>query len=459
MTRRLAAVLLATGLAAAMAACSAEDGSQDADGAGDDSSGEAAAPGEPRELLIWDTGILGGALLENGEPDLDKSFLDWAAAEFETENPGVEVTTFQQGGDISSNAAQFQAASIAGDGPDIRIQYAGGPTLSFEQFFLDLSDTFTTEFEDMSGWSTVRADYDPEGAVLGMPYGGGLYFVVFANNAVLDEAGLDPDDPPETWEEFLDNARVVEENTDKEGVWVANQEGYVGAWVVGALIGGELGEQASLDMYTGAAPVDSDAMVEVYQAWSDFGASELTNPDAGQLSNGDAVTGFVQGNAAYYLAGTWENQRMVDEFGDGVSWFFIPMLEGAEYPATAAGGPSIAVSITNYSENQDLAQDFLRFIATPEMQDEYVQRTIFSEASNHKEADPSVISNPLLQSQAEALPDIDNVVFPFDSVMPQSVIDLFYRVNASTFLNQVTPEDAASQLQDANQQELANRSE
>ena len=33
--------------------------------------------------------------------------------------------------------------------------------------------------------------------------------------------------------------------------------------------------------------------------------------------------------------------------------------------------------------------------------------------------------------------------------MPQSVIDLFYWLNASVFLGTVTPEDAAAQLQAA----------
>lgn len=459
MTRRLAALLLVTGLtAASVAACSSDDssgGDADASGGASDQAEDAAGGGEKTELLIWDTGLL-GKTLENGEPDLENSFLDKAAGLFEEENPDVDVVTFQQGGDISANGAQFQAASIAGNGPDIRIQYAGGPTLSYAQFFMDLSDTFTTEFDDLSGWNTVRENYEPDGSVLGMPYGGGLYFCVFANNAVLEEAGLDPADPPATWEEMIANGRTVKEATGKNGFWAANLEGYVGAWAIGALLGGELGEQASTGMYNGSIPVDDPAMVKVYQAWADFGASGLTNPDAGSVSNGESTAGFLKGDSAYYLVGTWENSNMDTEFGDEVSWFFIPMLEGAQYPDAVAGGPSVAVSITNYSEKQEQAEEFLRFLARPEIQDMYVEMGQ-SESSNSKQADPSVIENRLLQEQATALPDADPVVFPFDSVMPQPVIDLFYRLNASVFLGQVTPEDAAEQLQDANQQELANR--
>ncbi len=42
-------------------------------------------------------------------------------------------------------------------------------------------------------------------------------------------------------------------------------------------------------------------------------------------------------------------------------------------------------------------------------------------------------------------------MFAFDSVLPQSVIDLFYRVNAGVFLGNITPQDAVDQLQAANE--------
>ena len=117
--RRIGALAVAAGLVTGLAACSPGGDSGD------------------QTLLIWDTGIL-GTTLENGDPDMEKSFLDRMAVEFEEANPGVDVEVVQQGGDISTAAAQFQAASIAGNGPDIRIQYACGPTFSYAEYFTDL---------------------------------------------------------------------------------------------------------------------------------------------------------------------------------------------------------------------------------------------------------------------------------------------------------------------------------
>lgn len=462
-TRTLAAIFT-SGVLVALAACSPADPAASSGASAAPSGGASAgASGAPTEaalsgdLLIWDTGIL-GRLLEGGEVDLPNSFIDQMALKFEEEHPGVDVTVVQQGGDITTNSAQFQAASIAGNGPDIRIQYAGGPTISFADFFTDLTPYLNEDiFESMAGFHVNREGFDPNGRILGMPYGAGNLFTVFANDKLLEAAGLDPADRPETWQELMANGRKMLDTTGQTPFWVANLEGYVGAWVVSALAGGELGQDIFTRMYTGEVRIDDPAMVKVYQMWADFGASGLTNPDAGQVSNGDATAGFVQGKGAYYIVGSWENNNMIENFGDDVSTFFIPMLEGAKYPKMGAGGPEIAISITEYSEQKDVAGAFLRFLAQPENQDVFV--TLYqTQASNHRDGDPTLIKNRLLQEEFVQLGEsTDGVVFAFDSVLPQSVIDLFYRLNAAVFLGTVTPEDAVAQLQAANELEIGQR--
>jgi ABC-type glycerol-3-phosphate transport system substrate-binding protein len=417
--------------------------------------GSDTSEAEPNtHLLFWDTGILTKAL-DDGSPDQDQSFLHKAAKIFEEENPGKTIEIYRQdSSDISVNQAQFQAAMTAGNGPDVRSQYAGGPTLSYSEYFADLTPLLADQIEDMSGWITVREGYDPDGRIVGMPYGAGLYFVVFTNNKILRSAGLDPSDPPKTWEQMMDNGRQVAAKTDHDPFWVADLEGYVGAWVVGGLIGGELGETASTAMYNGELPLDNPAMLKAYQAWAGLGSSGLTNPDAATISNDEGGKGFLQGNSAYFINGSWHDQVMEEGLGDDVGWFFLPMLDGAEYPSTAAGGPSVAISMVEDTPNRELAEEFIKFLARPDIQDLYVE-TVQMESSNNKLGDPTVITNRLLREQAEALTSIETVVFPFDSVMQQSVIDVFYRVNAAVFLGSVTPEDAVAQLQDAQDAELA----
>jgi len=406
------------------------------------------------ELLIWDTGILGKDVSD--DPYADKAFLNQMVLEFEEANPGVSVKFVQQGGDISANAAQFQAAAIAGTGPDIRVQYAGGPTTSFAEFFEDLVPLIPAETLDaMAGQYVNREGFNSTGRLLGMTYGAGNLFVVFQNADVLKEAGIDPSVKPATWEALMANAKQVTDKTDKNGFYTGNLEGYPGAWFISNMVGGELGQTAFTDMFSGKIPVDDPAMVKAYQAYADWGASTVNNPDAAQAPAGGQ--GFVAGEAGYYLVGSWENNGMTDAFGaDGpVSSFFIPTLTGAKYSKIGSGGPEIALSITKASKNKALAAEFLKFIARPEHQDRFVE-IYQTQGSNHKDGDSSMIKNPRLKEQFEQLAQsTDGVTFAFDSVMPQATIDLFYRVNSGVFSGAVKPADAVAQLKASYEQEIA----
>ena len=406
------------------------------------------------ELLIWDTGILGKDATD--DPYADKAFLNQMGVEFEEANPGVKVTIVQQGGDISTNAAQFQAAAIAGTGPDIRVQYAGGPTTSFADFFEDLGPLIPAETLDaMAGQYVNREGFSSTGRLLGMTYGAGNLFVVFQNADVLKEAGIDPSVKPATWEALMANAKQITDKTDKNGFYTGNLEGYPGAWFISNMVGGELGQTAFTDMYSGKIPVDDPAMLKAYQAYADWGASTVNNPDAAQVSAGGQ--GFVAGKAGYYLVGSWENNGMTEAFGETgpLSSFFIPTLTGAKYTKIGSGGPEIALSITKASKNKALAAEFLKFIARPEHQDRFVE-IYQTQGSNHKDGDSSMIKNPRLKEQFEQLAQsTDGVTFAFDSVMPQATIDLFYRVNSGVFSGAIKPADAVAQLKASYEQEIA----
>ncbi|BDI24030.1 ABC transporter substrate-binding protein [Herbiconiux sp. L3-i23] len=427
---RIGAIVVAAGLVAGLAACS--DGGS----------------GGGTTLTIWD----GGQLTRKTDDGsvADNSFLHKVAERFEADHEGVTVDIVSTSGDIAADAAQFQAASIAGNGPDIRIGYTGGNTVDYADFLLDLDGTFSDEtMSDLTGWNTVREGYSEDGALLALPYGGGSYFYVFYNKALADEAGLDLSTPPETWEELVALGEDALGKTDAVPFWTPNQEGYVGAWAVAALVGGELGPTAFTDMYNGDTDLTDPAMVKAYEAYSQLYSRGLTNPDAGSIGNADLLPGFIQGNGIFMISGAWENGALAEALGEDAGVFPIPMMEGAAYPNTVAGGPNVSVAITNYSQNEDLAKEFLNELAEPSTIDEYVE-LFQTEPSNSAQADQSVITNYYLKSEAAYVAEAgEEVVYPFDNVMPQSVIDLFYRLNNTVYTGQTNPEDAVQQLQDA----------
>jgi raffinose/stachyose/melibiose transport system substrate-binding protein len=435
---RSLALLVAAGLALGLVGCSGSGG-----GSG------------KTQLVVWDPGLL-TKVRDDGKIDPKSSFLNQAAANYEKSHPGTSIKVVRTSLDLSASAAQFQSASLAGNGPDIRMGYTGGNTLSYSRYLLDLAPVLTSETKkNVVGLDTVRAGYKPTGKLLGLPYDSGSYFYVFYNKKLAKAAGLDLSTPPKSWEDLISMAEKVK-SSGKTPFWLADQEGYVGAWVISALVGGELGSNAFMDMYNGKVPVDDPAMVKAYQAFAGLYSKGLTNPDAGSVANADAGTGFIQGKAVFHISGGWENDPLNKAMGDNVGEFPIPMLADAKYPAAEAGGPQITVSITNYSKHLDAAKDFVRYLAKPSTTALFAKMTQ-GEPSDPTQADPALLTNPLGQAEVKQLKGADAVTFPFDNVMPQAVIDLFYRVSATTFLGKTTPQDAVQQIKASYKREIANQ--
>lgn len=423
---RLIAVAAAAAMVASLAACSGGSGGK-------------------TQLTIWDPGLL-GKVADNGKVDVQHSFLHKVAAEYEKSHKDVTIKVVETSGDITKSSAQFQAASIAKNGPDLRVSFTGGNTISYSDFLMNLDGVFSSGTTDnMTGWNTVREGYDPKGKLVALPYGAGSYFYVFYNKKMMSDLGIDMSTTPATWDDLLALGKQIKSD-GKNPFWVANQEGYVGAWVMAALVGGELGQNAFTEMYRGKISIDDPAMVKAYTAYAKLFSEKLTNPDAGSVSNSDSLSGFAQGKGAMYFSGGWDNSGLEQAMKGNVGFFPIPMLSGAKYPSTIAGGPNVAVSITSYTKHQQQAEDFLRYLAKPGVIDQYVQLNQ-TEASNNKQSDSSVITNPLLKAQAAGIKTAKNVVFPFDNVMPQSTIDLFYKLNATVFLGTTSPSSAAQQLE------------
>ncbi|MEQ1899246.1 MAG: extracellular solute-binding protein [Devosia sp.] len=393
-------------------------------------------------VKFWDPGLF--AASADGILDKSKSFIYKATELYLAANPSEAVEITETSGDLTATANQFRAASIARNGPDLKSAYAGGNVLSFAQFLEPLDEIFPPEAQaKLSGWATVREGYRADGKILALPYGAGSYFYVFYRKSLFAKAGVEFVQP-KTWEEMLD----LGDKLKAAGVapfWVCNQEGYVGAWVIAALGGGQMGPGVFTEMVLGNVRLDDPGMIEAYKGYASLFSRGLTNPDAGQVGNGEAMSGFAQDKGAMLIGGSWSNAEMLETFGDDVGQFPIPTLASAKAPGILAGGPNIAIMMTNYAANKDAAARFLKYLAEAKTIDLYVQLTQI-EASNHVDADPSLIINRLLREQAELI-KASRTVYPFDNVMPQPVIDMFYRVNATVFTGQQTAEDAVAQLQ------------
>jgi raffinose/stachyose/melibiose transport system substrate-binding protein len=394
------------------------------------------------ELVFWDS-----LFIEDEAIPIDQWFITQAIDRFESEFPDIRINRVAQSSDIATYDQILQAANLASNGPDVLTHFAGGGILSFSQFLEPLDQYFSQEERDqVTGWDAVREDFQPDGAIVAIPYGAGSYFEVLYNRELMQQAGVDPDaqEWPETWEALLELAQGIKD-AGINPFAIGEQQGYTGAWVMATLVGGQIGTEGFFGMRAGTVPLNDPSMITGYEQYKQPYDRQFVNGGAGSLTNDEGQQLFVRGEGAMLIQGGWFNRAAVEALGENVGTFPIPTLADAPHAGAIAGGPNVSLAITNYSEHKPEGVEFLKFLLRPEILDLYVS-VGQEEASNHKDADVSVIQNPLLRSQAEWL-QTRETIYPFDNIMPQVINDLFYRTNASVFTGRVSPEEAANELQ------------
>ena len=406
---------------------------------------------EPVEITFWDS-----LFVEDEAIPKSEWFIIQALERFAAENPNIKINRVEQSSDIATYDQILQAANIARNGPDVLTHFAGGPILSFAPFLEPLGGYFSQEeMDELTGWDSVREDFQPDGQIVAVPYGAGSYFEVLYNKDLMRQAGIDPDtnEWPETWERLMELAQQIKD-AGVNPFAIGEQQGYTGAWVMATLVGGQIGTQGFFDMRSGDLPINDPSMVTGYENYRQPFEQEMVNGGAGSLTNDEGQQLFVRGEGAMLIQGGWFNRPAVESMGENVGNFPIPTLAGAPHAGSVAGGPNVSLAVTNYSDQKEAAVTFLKFMLRPEILDLYVQ-VGQEEASNHKDADVGVIENPLLRNQAEWLKERETI-YPFDNIMPQAINDLFYRTNASVFTGRVSAQEAADALQREYAEILAN---
>lgn len=137
-------------------------------------------------------------------------YIEGLVRTYEAENPGVKVVWR----DIPYNTLQqqFLAAVAAGNPPDVvNLPSAWTVAMAERNALLSMDEVLTPE---------EQADYYP-GILNSTLYNGKIYGVpwyvapdmMFINTEIFQRAGLDPNNPPKTWDDAIEYARIIKERT------------------------------------------------------------------------------------------------------------------------------------------------------------------------------------------------------------------------------------------------------
>jgi multiple sugar transport system substrate-binding protein len=271
---------------------------------------------------------------------------------------------------IPTDNYQARVASAAGGRnlPDVfasDVIYA--PNYTSQGLYLDITDRLEElPFKDSLAPAHMRLG-TYEDAQYTVPHTLDLS-VLFWNKDLYREAGLDPEQPPTTLQEFADHARTVREE--------------IGGKTYGTHFGGNCpgcfvftfwpsvwsaGEQIMNEDGT-ASTIDTPAMAETFRIWGELARDGVTNPPT-EGEQGPTWTGFFgEGNIGVMPMPSTTLGIQPESMDIGVAP--IPGPDGGE--STFVGGDVIGVSST--TENADAAWHFLSWTLSDEAQVEVLAK-------------------------------------------------------------------------------------
>lgn len=165
--------------------------------------------------------------------------------------------------------------------------------------------------KDYEGWWDIEAakgemyegvlnSMTVDGRLFGLPYFVSIRGTIMANNAILEKAGITPDQYPKTWAELYDQVRQMKADgvTDgppllphwfAAGVWFGVSWGYVFECMnTGAVLFNENNE-----------PVFDDQTLEILVNWRQLAEEELIPEGVFTMGEADYIDAFAQGTYAY----------------------------------------------------------------------------------------------------------------------------------------------------------------
>lgn len=317
--RRTAVIggLVAVGLALSACGNKAEDdgGTTGSDSGGSSGSAENAS-GEVEVFTWWAQGS-------------EKEGLDALVDVFADQYPDVEFVNGAVAGGAGSDAKAVLATRLQNNEPPDTFQAHAG---------LELADYIEAgQLEDISdmyeenGWDEIfPADLlellTVDDAIYSVPSNIHRANVVWANPKILEEAGIDPNSPPASMDDWFAQLDAVEA-AGYRPLSIAQ------AWTQVHLLETVLLADLGADAYNGLWDGSTDwSSAEVTAALEDYATLiSYTNKDRANLDWPDATQQIIDGKAAYNVMGDWAEASFAGQdqkFGEDYVTFPVPGTDG-----------------------------------------------------------------------------------------------------------------------------------
>lgn len=223
----------------------------------------------------------------------------------------------------------------------------------------------------------------------------------YYNAKLFKEAGLDPNKPPETFEQFIEYAQKMTKKPDQYGFSVSwgaygNLFQTFAQWV--QLAGGDiLDDKGNVAFNTAAGKKALQAMKDgIQQGWTDPGSLSYTDTFI-------ALQPFQAGKVGmeFHWPSVWARVQdsKQSQVIDDVKLFLVPGFQGGRKSACLDG--SMGWSMNKYSKNKDAAWEFMKWAYSLPVQKKMYQKTAWLPVVQSAFTDPEIKDTPLIKHYAE----------------------------------------------------------
>ena len=313
-------------------------------------------PAAAQELSFYYPVAVGGPVTK---------IIDEMAADFEKENPGIKIKPVYAGS-YQDTVTKVLTAAKGGDAPHIAVMLSTDMYTLIDEGVVVAIDDLLKSPEDKAWLNSFYPGFmqnsQTGGKTWGIPFQRST-IVMYWNKDLFKEAGLDPNRPPQNWNELVDMGQKLTKkdaagNVSTYGVQVPSS-GFP-YWLFQAFTtqnGVELMNAAGTETY-----FDKPEVVQALQYWVDLSRKHQIHP-SGVVEWGTTPKDFFERKAAmiWTTTGNLTNIRTNAKFDFGVA-----MLPAGKQRGTPTGGGNFYVLNKATPAERDAAVKFMKWATTPE---------------------------------------------------------------------------------------------
>lgn len=313
-------------------------------------------PAAAQELSFYYPVAVGGPVTK---------IIDEMAADFEKENPGIKIKPVYSGS-YQDTVTKVLTAAKGGDAPHIAVMLSTDMYTLIDEGVVVAIDDLLKAPEDKAWLNSFYPGFmqnsQTGGKTWGVPFQRST-IVMYWNKDLFKEAGLDPNRPPQNWNELVEMGQKLTKrdaagNVSTYGVQVPSS-GFP-YWLFQAFTtqnGVELMNPAGTETY-----FDKPEVVQALQYWVDLSRKHQIHPP-GVVEWGTTPKDFFERKAAmiWTTTGNLTNIRTNAKFDFGVA-----MLPAGKQRGTPTGGGNFYVLNKATPAERDAAVKFMKWATTPE---------------------------------------------------------------------------------------------